>query len=104
MMRMLFVTWNDGHPPAQMSLPPGTKLEQITSEPVWLYDGSQFMLDAQRVRSAYLIDVPDGTMISHVEPVDVAGDDTRIIDVEAEAPTQADWPRLKRPLDRGMST
>lgn len=75
-MRMLFVTWNDDHPPCQYSLPEGTTLEQITNEPVILDsdDGQhiEFMLDAQRVRAAYLVDVPDNVFIADLSEVPVA--------------------------------
>lgn len=84
-MRMLFVTWNDGYPPAQFSVPDDCTLEQISSEPVALGDtGAELLLDAQRVRSAYLIDVPANTMIASIEAVPVEEQD--------EALTQVDWP------------
>jgi hypothetical protein len=82
---MLFVTWNDGHPPAQMSVPEDTTLEQITSRPVTLDDEThtEFMLDAGRVRAAYLVDVPANTMIAAIEPVPV---EQRLSEAQTETP------------------
>lgn len=79
MARLLFVTWNDSPLAAQFSVPPDCTLRKITSEPVVLNDHSElasdqnaeFMLDASRVRVAYMVDVPDGVMVNLIEPVDV---------------------------------
>lgn len=83
MARLLFVTWNDNELVAQFSVPPDCTLAKITSEPVVLSEltegadptNGEFLLDASRVRVAYMVDVPDGVMVNRIEPVPVEAAD-----------------------------
>lgn len=83
MARLLFVVWNDSPNPAQFSVPPDCTLTKLTSEPVDLEEHTElgsffhaeFMLDPKRVRTAYMIDVPDGVQVNRIDPLEVETDE-----------------------------
>ncbi len=67
---MLFVTWKDGHPPSQFTYPGTNGLTSILDgDPVLLTDGSELIIDPDLIRSAYLVEVPEGTAIHSIAPL-----------------------------------
>lgn len=71
MARMLFVNWKDTSRPASQFTYPGIRgLHSIfDGDPVTLQDGSELYIDPDEVLTAYLVDVPDGTLIQRIEPL-----------------------------------
>lgn len=72
MARMLFVTWKDGSPPSQFSVPQEFSFRDgPVQRLVVIMQGEEvereIYLALELVRTGYLIDVPDNTFITHVE-------------------------------------
>lgn len=75
LIRCLFVTWNDGHPASQFSVPDDYTLisdHHRTTVPgrVAIYNdqlNSELYLDLARIRSAYLMDMPPDRQAANPE-------------------------------------
>ncbi len=70
MARMLFINWKDQQPPSQFSYPGVKGLHGILDgDPVTLTDGSEIYINPDEVRSAYLVEVPEGTFINQIDKI-----------------------------------